>query len=325
MAGASQYMFGSGLVYGTRNDTTGNTPRLFGTLQDVSIDFDGEIKDLFGQFQFPVDTARGKTKVTGKAKFATVSGEIFNDIFFGQTLTEGQTSFAYNEAETLPEVVTASTSAATSSGDTLTFSAVPAGVLVGSLVIDKTTSDVIPTGTYVTAKSSTTVTISKPVTGGGVLSADEIDFGPVYVVANASDTPLTDNGVTYQNTGAALQLDAEIDYSGTAGTYNFLASSGSYQFTAADAGASVFVNYLYTQSENGTLITLNNPFMGTTPRFQIVFTEQFEEQQVVFTLLSCVSSKLMFQTKIDDYTIPEMDFSAFANAAGALGTLAFAN
>ena len=49
MAGASQYMFGSGLVYGTRNDTTGNTPRLFGTLQDVSIDFDGEIKDLLAR------------------------------------------------------------------------------------------------------------------------------------------------------------------------------------------------------------------------------------------------------------------------------------
>jgi hypothetical protein len=33
-------------------------------------------------------------------------------------------------------------------------------------------------------------------------------------------------------------------------------------------------------------------------------------------LFACTSTKLTFATKIDDYTIPELDFSAYANSAG---------
>jgi len=46
----------------------------FGTLQDVSIDFSGDIKE-FGQYQFAFDTARGKIKIQWKAKFATINGK----------------------------------------------------------------------------------------------------------------------------------------------------------------------------------------------------------------------------------------------------------
>ena len=251
MPGASQFMFGSGLLYGTRTDTANNTPRLFGTMQDVSIDFDGEIKELFGQFTFPVDVARGKTKISGKAKFATVAGEIYNDLFFGQTLTTGQEAFAYQEAHTIPA----------------------------------------PAGPY------------------------------TVQVANHTLVPLTDLGVTYQSTGQPLTLVTALT---GAGQYEWAPSTGTYTFDSADASVPVFINYLYTAA-TGTQLAVNNPFMGTTPRFSAVFAETFESQQVVFTLLNCVASKLMFSTKIDDYTIPEMDFSAFANAAGNVGTLSFAN
>lgn len=251
MPGASQFMFGSGLLYGTRTDTANNTPRLFGTMQDVSVDFDGEIKELFGQFTFPVDVARGKTKISGKAKFATVAGEIYNDLFFGQTLTAGQKAFAYQEVGTVPAVA----------------------------------------GPY------------------------------TIVVANALLVPLTDLGVTFSATGAAL---TKVAAAPAAGQYAFDATTGTYTFAAADTLLGVFLNYTYTKA-TGAQIAVNNPFMGTTPLFSAVFAETFESQQVVFTLLNCVASKLMFSTKIDDYTIPEMDFSAFANAAGNVGTLSFAN
>jgi hypothetical protein len=38
-------------------------------------------------------------------------------------------------------------------------------------------------------------------------------------------------------------------------------------------------------------------------------------------LNACTATKLMLPTKIDDYEIQEFDFSAFADAAGAIGTL----
>lgn len=324
MAGASQFFFGSGVLYGIRNDIAGQTPRRFGTLQDVSIDFDGDIKELFGQFTFPVDTARGKTKITGKAKFATISGELYNDLFFGQTLVTGQLTFAYNEMATLPAVITGATSAPTASGNTLHFTTTPTGIVIGSLIQDTTTSGVIPAGTYVQSKTGTTVVMSAAVTSGGVLTADTISFSPAYQVANNTATPLEDLGVYYQSSGTQLNVLTTIAHGSTAGNYNFLPTLGSYQFADADANALVFVNYTY-QSMTGSQLQIGNPFMGTTPRFQMVFTESFEEQTAVFSLLQVVSSKLMFATRLDDYTIPEMDFSAFANAAGVVGTLNFAN
>lgn len=68
------------------------------------------------------------------------------------------------------------TSAATASGTTLTFSAVPAWVVTGMTVNDATTSGVIAAGTTVSSKTSTTVTLSAAVTGGGVGSGDTITF-----------------------------------------------------------------------------------------------------------------------------------------------------
>jgi hypothetical protein len=325
MAGASQFVFGSGLLYGTRTDTANNTPRLFGTMQDVSIDFDGDIKELFGQFTFPVDVARGKTKIAGKAKFATVSGEIYNDLFFGQTLNTGQEAFAYNEAATLPAVITGTTNGTTAAGNaTLHFASTPAGISIGSLIQDTTSPSVIPAGAYVISQTGTTVVMSANATGGGVGGTDGISFSPAYQVANFADTPLIDLGVTQQVTGIPWTEDAAILHGTASGNYNFIPSLGAYSFSDADEGKSFFFTYIYSKV-TGTTIVVNNPFMGTTPRFQAVFAETFEEQQVVFTLLNCVASKLMFATKIDDYTIPEMDFSAFANAAGSVGTLSFAN
>jgi len=66
------------------------------------------------------------------------------------------------------------TSAATASGNTLTFSSVPAWVYPGLSVTDQTTAGVIPGGTTVSSKTATTVVMSASVTGGGVLNGDAI-------------------------------------------------------------------------------------------------------------------------------------------------------
>jgi hypothetical protein len=266
MAVNDVYEFGSGFLTGVRTDLGGTqTPRPFGTLQDVTIEFSGDIKELYGQLQYPVDTARGKTKISGKAKFAGIKAAMYNDIFFGpvSAQTTGQLKFARNEAATLPS---------------------PA------------------------------------------LS---------YTVANASSVPLVDLGVFYASgslsggvPGAQLTAVATAVPSVSA-TYHFNPATGVYSFFSADQGNLFNINYTY-KAATGQLLTLSNQPMGNTPTFQATFYQQYAGSnpapisQVVLVLNQCTSQRLTYPTRIDDYVIPEMDFSAFADGSGNIGTLSVA-
>src|SRR5882757_9283783 len=103
-----QLAFGAGALWGNRTDVTGGGigPDQFGILQDVQIDFDWTTKELWGQFQFPVDIARGQGKVTGKAQFARIFGAIYGDLFFGQTPATGKLTVSQNEAGSVPASTT---------------------------------------------------------------------------------------------------------------------------------------------------------------------------------------------------------------------------
>src|SRR5690606_8944968 len=82
-------------------------PFRFGALQDVSVDFSADVKQLFGQYQFPLDVARGKTKIEGKAATGQVNASAFNTFYFGQTVTTGtELKQAINEAGTVPAMST---------------------------------------------------------------------------------------------------------------------------------------------------------------------------------------------------------------------------
>ena len=102
-----QLAFGAGALWGNRTDVTGSGigPDQFGILQDVQIDWDWSTKELWGQFQFPLDIARGQGKIAGKAKFARIFGAIFGDLFFGQTPATGQLTVSENEAATVPATI----------------------------------------------------------------------------------------------------------------------------------------------------------------------------------------------------------------------------
>ena len=97
---AQQFNFGAGSLWGLRTDIANATPVSFGTLQDVSLEFSGDTKMLYGQNQYAIALARGKTKVDLKAKFAQIRGALFNNIYFGGTPTATQTLVAENEAAT---------------------------------------------------------------------------------------------------------------------------------------------------------------------------------------------------------------------------------
>lgn len=244
-----EFGFGSGFLTGVRNDSGASvpaTPERFGALQDVSIEFNGDVKELFSTQQFPIDTARGKTKIMGKAKVAEIKGKMYNELFFGQTLGTGQTKYAYNESTSIPSTM-------------------------------------------------------------------------LYTVANVASTPLIDQGVFYVTTGNQLNATSNAP---AQGFYTF--TTGVYSFNSSDVGAGAFVNYLY-QVATGYNIQIGNPFMGTTPRFAATLFQQFEGNQVVLQLFACVSTRLTFPTRIDDYVIQDLDFSAFAAANGLVGNWATTN
>lgn len=96
-----QLIFGIGALWGTRSDVSGIGPDQFAVLQDNTIDFSFEVKELYSQLGFPIDIARGKGKITGKAKMARVFAALYADLFFGASVTTGEDSVAENELHSL--------------------------------------------------------------------------------------------------------------------------------------------------------------------------------------------------------------------------------
>lgn len=82
-------IFGPGILIATRTDLTINTPINIGYAQELSFEFSGSNKQLYGQNQLPLVAARATVKPTAKFKAAVLSGLALNNIFWGQTFASG--------------------------------------------------------------------------------------------------------------------------------------------------------------------------------------------------------------------------------------------
>lgn len=104
-----QYSFGSGVLFGKSLTNVPATPVRFGALQGVSIDFAFTVKELYGQYQFPLALGRGTGKINSKADFAQFNAQAFNDLFFGNANpATGEVVTAVGEAQTVTaNIVTA--------------------------------------------------------------------------------------------------------------------------------------------------------------------------------------------------------------------------
>ena len=58
------FVFGSGVLIGTQLNVANPTPINFGLVQKVSVDTSVSVKELYGQFAFPVAVGSGTRKVT---------------------------------------------------------------------------------------------------------------------------------------------------------------------------------------------------------------------------------------------------------------------
>lgn len=251
----AQYVFGTGTMWGTATqDAQGNTiaqptPLKFGELQDVGFDFGRDLKMLYGQNAMPVAVAGGKMKFDFKAKFARIAGRVFNDLYFGQSMTAGSLAAVYND---------------------LTGAAIPAT--------------------------------------------------PYQLVTTppASGTWSRDLGVVDAN-GQPMQRVASAPATG-----QYAVAAGTYTFAAADTGKQVYVSYAYTATVLGAkTISLQNQVMGATPIFGVDLAIVYQGKQCNMRFPNCVSGKLTFDPKQDDFGQAGMDFSAFTDGAGNIGYLTF--
>ncbi len=106
-------------------------------------------------------------------------------------------------------------------------------------------------------------------------------------------------------------------------TGQYSVTAGAYTFASADVGTTVFIDYEYTATSTTAQnsVVMNLP-MGYAPTFQAEFSIPYQGKNFVIKLENCIASKLGFATKLDDFMIPEFDFSCFASSNGKVLTYA---
>jgi hypothetical protein len=97
------YAFGTGTLVAKRTDISLATPFLFGTLHDISLNFDQKLESLMGQNKVAVALGDGELKISGKAKFARLQMTLFSHLLLGSSVTSGGVQMTSNgEAITVP-------------------------------------------------------------------------------------------------------------------------------------------------------------------------------------------------------------------------------
>lgn len=249
-----QYLFGAGSFFGvplqdaSGNAITNGTPIQIGVMQEMSLEFSSDVKELHGQNQFAVDVGRGKGKVGGKIKGAQISGQAINSLYFGQVQTGGTAN---------------------------------------QILVDSTGS-AIPATPF-------QITVTPPNTG---------TFAEDMGVRDSNGLPLT-----------------KVASAPAVGQYS--QAGAIYTFNSADTGKTVFINYRYTYALPGAKkITVNNLAMGAAPLIRALMQVDYRGKRALVVLPNGLFTKLsLFGTKLDDYSIPEFDFSAFADGAGLVAEI----
>jgi hypothetical protein len=122
----------------------------------------------------------------------------------------------------------------------------------------------------------------------------------------SSGTFVKDLGVAVLSNGVVMTRIA----SGTPTTGQYTVSSGVYTFAAADAGVTVLINYEYTAtSTSAAILDIYNTPMGSSPRFELQFQTSYSGEFLTYIFPNVKCNKLSLATKLDDYTIPELDFT----------------
>jgi len=159
-----------------------------------------------------------------------------------------------------------------------------------------------------------------PATGQFAVSQLEAATVPAttpYIVTPANAASYNDDlGVSYAGSGKRFN---RVRTPSAAGQYSVNFATGLYTFSSADASAAVLISYTYNVATSGNKLTLTNQPMGITPTFKATFYSAYNG--TALRLNACTANKLSLPTKLDNWTISELDFIAFADASGTIGYL----
>lgn len=171
------------------------------------------------------------------------------------------------------------------------------------------------------------------VTSNGIVAVRNDTVGkaipatPFTLTAGATDTATT---ILIPNSGTFLRDLGVINDQGVpmtrvasapaAGQYT-VSAVGVYVFNTADAAKLVFINFEYTAtSTTAKTSNIQNQPMGYAPTFITVLSQPYNGKTLHMRFAQCISSKLSLASKNDDFTIPELDWDAFADASGNVMT-----
>jgi hypothetical protein len=142
------------------------------------------------------------------------------------------------------------------------------------------------------------------------LTAGAVENATTFLIPN-SGTWVRDLGVLDQN-GRPMTRVASAPATG-----QYTVATGVYVFAAADTGLTVYISYEYSAtSTTAKQFSLVNQAMGYAPQFMAVLNNQYNGGYIHLRFPACISSKLTLALKNDDFTIPEIDIDAFADATG---------
>ncbi|EOF8956493.1 hypothetical protein ACI6YK_001458 [Neisseria gonorrhoeae] len=154
-------------------------------------------------------------------------------------------------------------------------------------------------------------------TTGKVLDGDNYSY--LQAAAPGGGKFAEDAGVMGQDGTAYIKVAS----SPKQGQYT-VSESGVYAFNSSDKGKTVYPSFTYTQTmPPAKKIELTNMATGNTPTFKMRYLTQFKGKKALLELESVTSGKLgLFSTKNDDFSLPEIDFTASTDEAGfKIGTL----
>ena len=100
--------FGIGGMYGNPvggNYGTPNGPQRFGTLQNIDLEISQKLVSLYGQNKFPDDVAPSDMKVSGKGGFAQIEIDVYNALFYADTIAAGIKAVSPDESHAIGSTV----------------------------------------------------------------------------------------------------------------------------------------------------------------------------------------------------------------------------
>ena len=352
--------FGAGVVLAAPQSSSGNppanpTPLGLGVLQNVKMTLGADIKTLFGQGQWAVDSAVGKRTIKGTFELAQISNILMSQLFFSDTPTAGvvETTTFPGESQTIPIGATPSITVTNHAsffkdyGVTNALTGLPFKAMPGIAASGTATVGAVVTTDLVTINATEYEFMTVPVSGGGtiglpILGTAALNAAALAAAINANDPMVKatnvvgsavvtitaalagagGNSIVLTTSGSHIVVTGAGTLSGggtgitAEGQYFVDSSTGIYYFFSTDGGVGVLINYAWTVGTQGDTLTVLAHPMGFGPVVSLNIVFPYEGGGIGFYIPNARLGKIDAATKLDDYAMYTVDYEGFAGPAG---------